>query len=94
MLLVNSDEALIPLMTDPRELEGLVIWGARFVPPSQCGSYLSMDSPCCLYSRLHAMTCSINSRNGSTILDVLARSKNLPSLVKIAPREDAATTSN
>ncbi|KAG7393769.1 Dynactin subunit 6 [Phytophthora pseudosyringae] len=61
MLLINSDESLIPLMTDPRELEGLTIWGA-----------------------------SINVRNGTTILDVLAKSKNLPTLVKISPREDGA----
>ncbi|ETM43629.1 hypothetical protein L914_10973 [Phytophthora nicotianae] len=68
MLLVNSDESLIPLMTDSRELEGLVIWGA-----------------------------SINFMNGTTILDVLAKSKNLPTLVKIAAREDSpanVTTSN
>ncbi|KAL3673213.1 hypothetical protein V7S43_000936 [Phytophthora oleae] len=58
MLLVNSDESLIPLMTDPRELEGLMIWGA-----------------------------SINLMNGTTILNVLAKSKHLPTLVKIAPRE-------
>ncbi|OWZ24562.1 hypothetical protein PHMEG_000386 [Phytophthora megakarya] len=68
MLLVNSDASLIPLMTDSRELEGLVIWGA-----------------------------SINLMNGTAILDVLARSKNLPTLVKIATREEDAanaTTSN
>ncbi|KAL4125004.1 hypothetical protein PRIC2_008595 [Phytophthora ramorum] len=68
MLLVNSDDSLIPLMTDPRELEGLVIWGA-----------------------------SIGLQNGSAILDVLAKSKHLPTLVKVAPREDGAanaTTTN
>ncbi|KAE9028199.1 hypothetical protein PF005_g2415 [Phytophthora fragariae] len=63
MLLVNSDDSLIPLMTDPKELEGLVIWGA-----------------------------SIGLQNGSTILDVLAKSKNLPTLVKVAPREDGNET--
>lgn len=64
MLLVNSDESLIPLMTDSRELKGLMIWGA-----------------------------SINLINGTAILDILAKSKNLPTLVKIAPREaENATT--
>ncbi|EEY66140.1 uncharacterized protein PITG_03684 [Phytophthora infestans T30-4] len=62
MLLVNSDESLIPLMTDSRELEGLKIWGA-----------------------------SINLRNGTAILEVLAKTKNLPTLVKIAAREDDST---
>ncbi|POM62134.1 hypothetical protein PHPALM_28748 [Phytophthora palmivora] len=56
-----SDASLIPLMTDPRELEGLMIWGA-----------------------------SINLMNGTAILDVLAKSKNLPTLVKIAAHEDEA----
>ncbi|KAG6966136.1 hypothetical protein JG688_00006911 [Phytophthora aleatoria] len=40
---------------------------------------------------------AINLRNGTAILDVLAKSKNLPTLVKIAAREDDpanATTSN
>ncbi|EGZ28561.1 hypothetical protein PHYSODRAFT_471849 [Phytophthora sojae] len=63
MLLVNSDESLIPLMTDSKDQEGLVIWGA-----------------------------SIGLQNGTTILDVLAKSKNLPTLVKVAPRDDGNET--
>lgn len=30
MLLVNSDDSLIPLMTDRKDAEGLKIWGARY----------------------------------------------------------------
>ncbi|GMF20713.1 unnamed protein product [Phytophthora lilii] len=52
MLLVNSDESLIPLMTDPRELDGLMIWGARYIVQNglmHCG-YSTTHDVCVLFA--------------------------------------------
>ncbi|KAJ8552457.1 hypothetical protein ON010_g10089 [Phytophthora cinnamomi] len=110
MLLVNSDESLIPLMTETKELEGLVIWGARWVSFHVlvlCAQELtiflyyfasSRTIPFAGYPLTDSIaTGSIGLQNGTTILNVLAKSKNLPTLVKVAPREDGnetAATSN
>lgn len=29
MLLINSDESLIPLMSEPKDVDGIMIWAAR-----------------------------------------------------------------
>lgn len=31
MLVVNSDETLLPIMSDPKDTEGVTIWGATYV---------------------------------------------------------------
>lgn len=31
MLMINSDNSLLPLMSDPKEAAGLMIWAATYV---------------------------------------------------------------
>jgi hypothetical protein len=39
MLIVNSDETLLPIMSDPKDTEGVTIWGVTYVATerSSCG---------------------------------------------------------
>lgn len=61
-----------------------MLWGKRQLEDTYDGSCICMTL---LLSR------SIGVMNGTTILEILARSKNLPSLAKVAPREDHGNTS-
>lgn len=48
MLLWNTDESLIPLMTEKKEIAGLRIWGATYVRTCRLKSALMVL--CCVLS--------------------------------------------
>lgn len=81
MLLVNSDETLIPLMSDPREVKDLVVWGATYgysIPPLSCIS----NAPLTTWHECN-MVSSINWSGGTRLQQLLEADNKLPALVRV-----------